>query len=83
VINEAQAQRAAARAELDGTPAPNLLADGEVYAMVDSLGDVGAALADAKGESLANLYAAIRSSGSLRVSGERRRRGRPSGKTAE
>jgi hypothetical protein len=59
VINEAQAQRVAARAELDGTPAPNVPTDAEVYAMIDSLGDVGAALSDAKEESLANLYAAI------------------------
>jgi hypothetical protein len=59
VINEAQALRAAARAELDGTPAPNLLTDAEVYTMIDSLGDVAAALSDAKEESLANLYAAI------------------------
>jgi hypothetical protein len=57
--HRAQAQRAAARAELDGTPAPNLLTDAEVYAMVDSLGDVGAALSDAKEVSLADLYTAI------------------------
>ena len=44
-INEAQSERAAARAERDGRPAPNALTDAEVYAMVDSLGDVGAALA--------------------------------------
>lgn len=59
VINEAQAQRAAARAELDGTSAPNLLTDAEVYAMVDSLDDVGAAPADAKEERLTDLYVAI------------------------
>jgi hypothetical protein len=59
VINEAQAQRSAARAELDGVPAPNLLSDAEVYAMVDSLGDVGAAVSDTKEESLANLYTAV------------------------
>jgi recombinase-like zinc beta ribbon protein len=59
VINEAQAQKAAARAELDDTPPPNLLTDAEVYAMVDSLGDVGAALADVKEEGLADLYAAV------------------------
>ncbi len=55
-INEAQAQRAAARAELEGAPAPNELTDAEVYAMIDSLGDVGAALADARPESLSRLY---------------------------
>jgi hypothetical protein len=58
-INEAQAQRAAARAELDGTPAPKLLTDAEVYAMVDSRGDVGAALSDARQDSLADLYTGI------------------------
>ena len=59
VINEAQAERAAARAELDGAPAPTLLTDAEVYAMIDSLGDVGAALSGAKLDSLANLYTGI------------------------
>lgn len=59
VINEAQAQKAAARAELDGAPAPNLLTDAEVYAMVDSLGDVDAALANVTEERLADLYAAV------------------------
>ena len=36
VINEAQRERAAARAELEGAPAPNLLTDAEASAMVDS-----------------------------------------------
>lgn len=58
-VNEAQAVRAAARAELEGTPPPNALSATEVHAMIDSLGDVGAALADAKVESLANLYSAV------------------------
>jgi hypothetical protein len=40
-INQAQA----ARAQLDNTDAPGSLTEAEVYAMVDSLGDVGAALA--------------------------------------
>jgi hypothetical protein len=55
-INEAQAQRAAAWAELEGAPAPTLITDAEVYAMVDSLGDVGAALKDADTDSLERLY---------------------------
>ena len=59
-INEAQSERAAARAERDGRPAPNALTDVEVYAMVDSLGDVGAALAQAEPESLTRLYQALR-----------------------
>lgn len=54
-INEAQAQRTAAQAELEGAPAPNELTDAEVYAMIDSLGDLGAALADAQPESLSRL----------------------------
>jgi hypothetical protein len=55
-VNEAQAQRAAARAELEGTPAPNLVTDAEVYAMIDSLGDVGEALTGKRPESLGRLY---------------------------
>ena len=59
MINEAQRERAAARAELERAPVPNLLTDAEVYAMIDSLGDVGAALSEAKRDSLANLYTGI------------------------
>ncbi|MPZ65435.1 MAG: hypothetical protein GEU83_07905 [Pseudonocardiaceae bacterium] len=59
-INEAQAQCAAARAEIDGTPAPNTLAEAEVYAMIDSLGDVGAVLSDAQPEHLSRLYQELR-----------------------
>jgi hypothetical protein len=59
-INEAQAQRMAARAELESTPAPNLLTEAEVYAMIDSLGDVCAALKDGRPESLSRLYQELR-----------------------
>ena len=59
-INAAQAQRAAARAELDGAPAPSALTEAEVYAMIDSLGDVGTALSDARPESLTQLYQNLR-----------------------
>ncbi|WP_236793556.1 hypothetical protein [Amycolatopsis sp. GM8] len=52
----AQAQRVAARAELDGTPAPNLLAPAEVHAMIDSFGDVGRELNRAEPEKLQQLY---------------------------
>jgi hypothetical protein len=55
-INEAQSQRAAARAELDGAPAPTLITHAEVYAMIDSLGDVGAALTDAEPGNVEPLY---------------------------
>jgi hypothetical protein len=52
-------ERAAARAELERAPVPNLLTDAEVYAMIDSLGDVGAAPSEAKRDSPANLYTGI------------------------
>lgn len=55
-INEAQAQRAAARAELDRAPSPNTISAAEVYAMIDSLGDVGEALKDANPAGLERLY---------------------------
>lgn len=55
-INEAQAQRAAAQAELDGAPAPSLITGAEVYAMIDSPGEVGAALKKAEPASLERLY---------------------------
>ncbi|GAA2806838.1 recombinase family protein [Saccharopolyspora taberi] len=58
-INEAQAERAAAQAELNNAPAPNALTDAEIYAMIDSLGDVGAALSSTKSGRLANLYEAV------------------------
>jgi len=41
---------------MEGALAPNELTDAEVYAMINSLGDVGAALADARLESLSRLY---------------------------
>jgi hypothetical protein len=59
-VNEAQAQRAAAQAELAGTPELNLVPEAEVYAMIDSLGDVGAALKDRRPESLGQLYQKLR-----------------------
>lgn len=59
VINKAQRERAAARAELERAPVTNLLTDAEVYAMIDSLGDVGAALSEAKRDSLVDLYTGI------------------------
>ena len=48
-----------ARAELDNTPAPTTLDAAEVYAMIDSLGDVGEALTNASTERLATLYQAV------------------------
>ncbi len=55
-MNAAQAERTAARAELDGAPVTAELAAAEVYAMVDILGDVGAAITDARPERLSRLY---------------------------
>jgi hypothetical protein len=59
VINAAQAERAAAQAEVDGTPTPGALTAAEVYAIVDSLGDLGGALSGARPGRLADLYAAV------------------------
>ncbi|WP_346072590.1 recombinase family protein [Saccharopolyspora thermophila] len=58
-INTAQAERAAAQAELDNTPVAHTLSDAEIHAMIDSLGDVGAALKDAKSEKLSCLYESL------------------------
>lgn len=58
-INEVQALRAAARAELENVPEPNLVTDAEVYAMIDSLGDVGTALGGCMPEKAASLYEAL------------------------
>jgi DNA invertase Pin-like site-specific DNA recombinase len=59
-INEAQAERAAAQAELQNTSVPDDLSDAEIHAMIDSLGDVGAALTQAKPTSLSRLYQQLR-----------------------
>ena len=59
-MNQTQAERTAARAELDSAPEPTALTDAEVYAMIDSLGDVGAALSGADPEGLAKLYDELR-----------------------
>jgi DNA invertase Pin-like site-specific DNA recombinase len=58
-INDTQAERAAAKAELESARKPGGISDAEIWAMIDSLGDVGAALSGAKPESLANLYEAV------------------------
>jgi hypothetical protein len=56
-MNQAQAERAAAQAEIDAVPKWGVALDvAEVYAMIDSLGDVGATLADAKPAALNRLY---------------------------
>jgi hypothetical protein len=50
-VNEAQAERAAAKAELEDTRAPNTVSDAEIRSVIDSLGDVGSALWCEAGES--------------------------------
>jgi hypothetical protein len=45
----------AARAEVDGAHAPSLITDAEVYAMIDSLGNVRAAMKDAQSDTLERL----------------------------
>jgi hypothetical protein len=56
-MNQAQADKAAAQAEIDAASKqakpPNVA---EIYAMIDSLGDVGATLTDAKPTALTRLY---------------------------
>jgi hypothetical protein len=48
-INQAQAERTAAQAEIDSAPSDAVALDlAEVYAMIDSLGDVGAVIGEAK-----------------------------------
>ncbi|GAA3989748.1 hypothetical protein GCM10022247_05450 [Allokutzneria multivorans] len=62
-MNDAQAQRAAARAELDACRAPELLTEAEVYAMLDSLGDVRSELKRANPARLEELFAEWRLEG--------------------
>jgi hypothetical protein len=58
-INEAQAIRAATRAEMEGTSAPDAITEAEVYARIDSLADTGASLSKAGPETLASFYTAV------------------------
>jgi DNA invertase Pin-like site-specific DNA recombinase len=56
VINQAQAERAAARAELDNVQAPGSYTDAEVYAMIDSMGDVAETLTGKHPAKLVEFY---------------------------
>ncbi|MEV4313018.1 recombinase family protein [Actinocrispum sp. NPDC049592] len=56
VMNQAQAERASAKVEVDRAPVGGEISRAEVYAMIDSLGDVGAVIKDAKPAGLARLY---------------------------
>ncbi|HEY0640528.1 MAG TPA: hypothetical protein VGD67_23105 [Pseudonocardiaceae bacterium] len=56
-INQARAERDAARAHLVQSPdRPPVLDAAEVYAMIDALGDVGSVIERAQPERLARLY---------------------------
>ncbi|WP_199785920.1 hypothetical protein [Streptomyces sp. AA4] len=55
-INQAQADRAVAQAESTNVGEPAGLSEAEFYVMIDSLGDIGAALADSEPGKLAQLY---------------------------
>ncbi|MGH3869525.1 MAG: hypothetical protein ACRDQ4_26155, partial [Pseudonocardiaceae bacterium] len=59
-INQAQAERAAARAELNKRPATQDLTRQDIEAIIDSIGDIGAALTHAEPRSLTTLYEALR-----------------------
>ncbi len=59
-INQAQAERTAAQAEIDSAPSDAAVLDSaEVYAMIDSLGDVATVIGEAKPASLQRLYQAL------------------------
>ncbi|MBQ6642265.1 MAG: hypothetical protein IJH84_14710 [Saccharopolyspora sp.] len=58
-INTAQSERAALKAELDHAPTPSTYTDAEVYAMIDSLGDLGKDISKAKPERLASIYESV------------------------
>jgi hypothetical protein len=59
-INDAQAQRAAARAEVENMPAFGGIEAAEVYAMIDSLGEVKQKLSRADPTQLEDLYDKLR-----------------------
>jgi len=59
-INKAKAQRDAVRADLVHQPKATVLDAAEVYAMIDSFGDVGAMIEQARPDSLARLYRDLR-----------------------
>jgi hypothetical protein len=60
LINDAHAQREAARAEVEGVSAPSTLAADEVRAMIEALGDIGRALNRADPALLEKFYEALR-----------------------
>ncbi|WP_156757295.1 hypothetical protein [Actinokineospora pegani] len=58
-INQAQAERVAAQAEIDNHRDGDELDPAEVYAMIDSLGDVARTLDERKPPALNRLYRAL------------------------
>ncbi|MFC0105592.1 recombinase family protein [Kibdelosporangium aridum] len=56
VINEAQAECEAARAELANVPSVQLVTDAQIWAMIDSLGDLDETLREKKPDNLTALY---------------------------
>ena len=59
-INRAKAQRDTVRADLAHQPKATVIDAAEVYAMIDSFGDVGAVIEQARPDSLAKLYRDLR-----------------------
>jgi DNA invertase Pin-like site-specific DNA recombinase len=59
-INQAQAERVAAQAELANTPVSQRLTAADVHDMIDELSDVATLLSEAPSESLTRLYQELR-----------------------
>lgn len=55
-MNQAQAERVAARTEIERAPTSEGASRAEIYTMIDSLGNVGAVIKDARPAGLARLY---------------------------
>ncbi|WP_240490581.1 hypothetical protein [Amycolatopsis vancoresmycina] len=58
-INQAQAERAAAKAQIESVPADSTVSRAEIYARIDALGDVCGTLADATTAGMSRLYRAL------------------------
>jgi hypothetical protein len=58
-MNQAQAERAAAKAQIESVPAGPSATAAEIYARIGSLGDVCGTLADATTAGLNRLYRAL------------------------
>jgi DNA invertase Pin-like site-specific DNA recombinase len=59
-INQAQAERVAAHAELTGQPAAQELTRQDIETMIDSIGDISATITEAEPQHLTALYDALR-----------------------